>query len=277
MPGAQPVHLPVPQLPGLCRKSILCLESASQLPRAPFTSFSILPDEFKCPIKEEIALTSGEWEVLARHGSKVPESPYTPVHIPVHRHAHMALTPPDPESLWLLLHPHAPDLATRSCSAAEGRGGCTSHQQEILGLEAGLSVFPLLDPGGWGLAHLPCHQERPLGLLPLHEATCGHWWGPPWNCPASITGGQVCRILILQRDPLIRLSWSLPSLPAFIKVSWSKDSDRPKLSQVPKRRRRPTFLKPRAGWPVCCQEKGPGHPWAGGREGIHSSVNLHLI
>ncbi|XP_037679900.1 dipeptidyl peptidase 9 isoform X4 [Choloepus didactylus] len=27
-------------------------------------------DEFKCPIKEEIALTSGEWEVLARHGSK---------------------------------------------------------------------------------------------------------------------------------------------------------------------------------------------------------------
>ncbi|XP_048197894.1 dipeptidyl peptidase 9 isoform X2 [Perognathus longimembris pacificus] len=28
-------------------------------------------DEFKCPIKEEIALTSGEWEVLARHGSKI--------------------------------------------------------------------------------------------------------------------------------------------------------------------------------------------------------------
>nr|XP_012624691.1 dipeptidyl peptidase 9 isoform X3 [Microcebus murinus]XP_012624692.1 dipeptidyl peptidase 9 isoform X3 [Microcebus murinus]XP_020139416.1 dipeptidyl peptidase 9 isoform X3 [Microcebus murinus] len=28
-------------------------------------------DEFKCPIAEEIALTSGEWEVLARHGSKI--------------------------------------------------------------------------------------------------------------------------------------------------------------------------------------------------------------
>ncbi|GCC39931.1 hypothetical protein chiPu_0023736, partial [Chiloscyllium punctatum] len=27
-------------------------------------------DDFKCPIKEEIALTSGEWEVLARHGSR---------------------------------------------------------------------------------------------------------------------------------------------------------------------------------------------------------------
>lgn len=30
-----------------------------------------LADDFKCPIKEEIALTGGEWEVLARHGSKV--------------------------------------------------------------------------------------------------------------------------------------------------------------------------------------------------------------
>ncbi|XP_039589588.1 dipeptidyl peptidase 9 isoform X2 [Passer montanus] len=28
-------------------------------------------DDFKCPIKEEIALTGGEWEVLARHGSKI--------------------------------------------------------------------------------------------------------------------------------------------------------------------------------------------------------------
>ncbi|XP_038595974.1 dipeptidyl peptidase 9 isoform X2 [Tachyglossus aculeatus] len=28
-------------------------------------------DDFKCPIKEEIALTSGEWEVLARHGYKI--------------------------------------------------------------------------------------------------------------------------------------------------------------------------------------------------------------
>ncbi|XP_077835387.1 dipeptidyl peptidase 9 isoform X2 [Macaca mulatta] len=33
--------------------------------------FSPREDEFKCPIKEEIALTSGEWEVLARHGSKI--------------------------------------------------------------------------------------------------------------------------------------------------------------------------------------------------------------
>nr|XP_055227314.1 dipeptidyl peptidase 9 isoform X2 [Gorilla gorilla gorilla] len=33
--------------------------------------FSPGEDEFKCPIKEEIALTSGEWEVLARHGSKI--------------------------------------------------------------------------------------------------------------------------------------------------------------------------------------------------------------
>uniref|UniRef100_A0A665UJU5 dipeptidyl-peptidase IV n=1 Tax=Echeneis naucrates TaxID=173247 RepID=A0A665UJU5_ECHNA len=29
------------------------------------------PGDFKCAIKEEITLTSGEWEVLARHGSKI--------------------------------------------------------------------------------------------------------------------------------------------------------------------------------------------------------------
>lgn len=27
--------------------------------------------DFKCPVKEEIAITSGEWEVLGRHGSNV--------------------------------------------------------------------------------------------------------------------------------------------------------------------------------------------------------------
>ncbi|XP_058855005.1 dipeptidyl peptidase 8-like isoform X1 [Acipenser ruthenus] len=29
------------------------------------------PDDFKCPIKEELALTSGNWEVLGRHGSNI--------------------------------------------------------------------------------------------------------------------------------------------------------------------------------------------------------------
>ncbi|XP_038273755.2 dipeptidyl peptidase 8 [Dermochelys coriacea] len=29
------------------------------------------PSDFKCPIKEELAITSGEWEVLGRHGSSI--------------------------------------------------------------------------------------------------------------------------------------------------------------------------------------------------------------
>ncbi|MGH0188430.1 UNVERIFIED_CONTAM: hypothetical protein FKN15_029795 [Acipenser sinensis] len=29
------------------------------------------PDDFRCPIKEELALTSGNWEVLGRHGSNI--------------------------------------------------------------------------------------------------------------------------------------------------------------------------------------------------------------
>lgn len=173
--------------------------------------------------------------------------------------------------------PPRPDLATCSCSAAEGRGACTSTSRRSWVWKQGVCVSFV---GSWWVGPGPfCPATRSVhGLFPLHEATYGHWWGPLWNCPASITGGQVCRILTLQRDPFnqIVLEPSLP--PAFIKVSWSKDSDRPKLSQVPKRRCRPTFLKPRAGWPVCCQEKGPGHPWAENfREGIHSSVNLHLI
>lgn len=33
--------------------------------------FFIPVDDFKCQIKEEVTVTSGDWEVLARHGSKV--------------------------------------------------------------------------------------------------------------------------------------------------------------------------------------------------------------
>lgn len=32
---------------------------------------SLSPDDFKCPVKEEVTVTSGEWEVLANHGAKV--------------------------------------------------------------------------------------------------------------------------------------------------------------------------------------------------------------
>lgn len=37
----------------------------------PFLSLLLLLDDFKCQIEEEVTITSGEWEVLARHGSKV--------------------------------------------------------------------------------------------------------------------------------------------------------------------------------------------------------------
>ncbi|KAK1896950.1 Dipeptidyl peptidase 9 [Dissostichus eleginoides] len=32
-------------------------------------------DDFKCPVKEEVTITSGEWEVLANHGAKRSSSP----------------------------------------------------------------------------------------------------------------------------------------------------------------------------------------------------------
>jgi hypothetical protein len=51
-----------------------------------------LADEFKCPIKEEMALTSGEWEVLARHGSKVPSM--GPAHLWLCSSSHGHAAPP---------------------------------------------------------------------------------------------------------------------------------------------------------------------------------------
>lgn len=98
-------------------------------PSPPFLSF--LPDEFKCPIKEEIALTSGEWEVLARHGSKVPVSPYTLVHAHTHRHTHTwSLSRPlvlvtRPAPTWPLL---LPALLPPQFQRAQGLGDCGSNQ-----------------------------------------------------------------------------------------------------------------------------------------------------
>ncbi|XP_029356667.1 dipeptidyl peptidase 9-like isoform X2 [Echeneis naucrates] len=39
------------------------------------TAYRHSEDHFKCPIKEEVTLTSGEWEVLANHGAKRSSSP----------------------------------------------------------------------------------------------------------------------------------------------------------------------------------------------------------
>lgn len=112
-----------------------------RLPGAP--SALLLPlfaDEFKCAIKEEIALTSGEWEVLARHGSKVP----VPVHARARTRAHALRAPSR-------VCPHL--ASAPSCSApctvqyaqdrsrgrpGPGRRGCSEHL--------------VLDPAGWGLA-----------------------------------------------------------------------------------------------------------------------------
>jgi len=51
----------------LCELPLLVLSFGEDY----FIFMSFLLDDFKCLIKEEVALTGGEWEVLARHGSKV--------------------------------------------------------------------------------------------------------------------------------------------------------------------------------------------------------------
>lgn len=119
------------------------------LPRAPSALLPpLFPDEFKCAIKEEIALTSGEWEVLARHGSKVP----VPVHACAHTHEHTRSGPPPESPGRGSLCPH---LATApSCSAPCTVQYAQDRNQGHPGPgRRGGSEHLLLDPGGWGLAH----------------------------------------------------------------------------------------------------------------------------
>lgn len=40
-----------------------------------FFFLSLPSGDFKCPVKEEVTVTSGEWEVLANHGAKVKVLP----------------------------------------------------------------------------------------------------------------------------------------------------------------------------------------------------------
>lgn len=46
-----------------------CFTCLVQLCHESFAPLS--SDDFKCPVKEEVTVTSGEWEVLANHGAKV--------------------------------------------------------------------------------------------------------------------------------------------------------------------------------------------------------------
>lgn len=108
---------------------------------SPFTLFlSLFPDEFKCPVKEEIALTSGEWEVLARHGSKVPASPCTLARAQAHRHTLLvplktscACGSPAPLGHSSLLHCplHSPSMPKAKAGGTLGPG-CRALPEHIL-------------------------------------------------------------------------------------------------------------------------------------------------
>lgn len=50
------------------RSELISLSDSAPSPRP---SLSMSSDDFMCLVKEEVSLTSGEWEVLANHGAKV--------------------------------------------------------------------------------------------------------------------------------------------------------------------------------------------------------------
>lgn len=210
MPGARLFHMPVPQLPGLCSESILCFESASQLPWAPFTSFPILPDEFKCPIKEEIALTSGEWEVLARHGSKVPESPHTPVYIHVHRHTHTVLTPSDPETCGFSSTPTPPTWPPALALQLRAMGAALPTSRRSWVRKQGCLRFLcwILVVGAWPI--LPATRSVHLASFGCMKIPVDNGGAHRGTTLHSSLGARSAEFLILWRDPLIRRPGALP-------------------------------------------------------------------
>lgn len=137
-----------------------------RLPRAPSAFLlSLFPDEFKCAIKEEIALTSGEWEVLARHGSKVP----VPVHACAHTRAHALRAPSRALVLVAPSVPTWPPLPPALLPAQFSTPRTTTRDTLVQDAGAVLSTSCWILVGG-GLARSVYRSVKPLVL---RRAVCG--------------------------------------------------------------------------------------------------------
>ncbi|NXP39891.1 DPP9 peptidase, partial [Leiothrix lutea] len=99
-------------------------------------------DDFKCPIKEEIALTAGEWEVLARHGSKIWVNEATKLvyfqgtkDTPLEHHLYV-VSYECPGEIVRLTSPGF----SHSCSMSQVGGGCVSQEEPLVwfGVEGAL-------------------------------------------------------------------------------------------------------------------------------------------
>ncbi|XP_025312830.1 dipeptidyl peptidase 9 isoform X3 [Canis lupus familiaris] len=132
-------------------------------------------DEFKCPIKEEIALTSGEWEVLARHGSKIWVNEETKLvyfqgtkDTPLEHHLYVVSY----ESAGEIVRLTTPGFS-HSCSMSQNFDMFISHYSSV-GTPPCVHVYKLSGPDDD-----PLHKQPRFWASMMEAASCPPDYVPP--------------------------------------------------------------------------------------------------
>ncbi|XP_068393324.1 dipeptidyl peptidase 9 isoform X2 [Eschrichtius robustus] len=137
--------------------------------------FSPGEDEFKCPIKEEITLTSGEWEVLARHGSKIWVNEETKLvyfqgtkDTPLEHHLYVVSY----ESAGEIVRLTTPGFS-HSCSMSQNFDMFISHYSSV-GTPPCVHVYKLSGPDDD-----PLHKQPRFWASMMEAASCPPDYVPP--------------------------------------------------------------------------------------------------
>ncbi|XP_040846591.1 dipeptidyl peptidase 9 isoform X8 [Ochotona curzoniae] len=132
-------------------------------------------DEFKCPIKEEVALTSGEWEVLARHGSKIWVNEETKLvyfqgtkDTPLEHHLYVVSY----EAAGEIVRLTTPGFS-HSCSVSQNFDMFVSHYSSV-STPPCVHVYKLSGPD-----HDPLHKQPRFWASMMEAASCPPDYIPP--------------------------------------------------------------------------------------------------
>ncbi|XP_016345025.1 dipeptidyl peptidase 9 isoform X1 [Sinocyclocheilus anshuiensis] len=154
--------------------------------------YSPADDDFKCPIEEEVTLTSGEWEVLARHGSKIWVNEETKLvyfqgtkDTPLEHHLYVVSYESPGETVRLT----KPGFS-HSCSVSQNFDMFISHYSNV-STPPCVHVYKLM-----GSDSDPLHKEPEFWASMMEAAGCPADYVPPeiFSFPAS-SGFQIYGML----------------------------------------------------------------------------------
>uniref|UniRef100_A0A671QGS7 dipeptidyl-peptidase IV n=1 Tax=Sinocyclocheilus anshuiensis TaxID=1608454 RepID=A0A671QGS7_9TELE len=149
-------------------------------------------NDFKCPIEEEVTLTSGEWEVLARHGSKIWVNEETKLvyfqgtkDTPLEHHLYVVSYESPGETVRLT----KPGFS-HSCSVSQNFDMFISHYSNV-STPPCVHVYKLM-----GSDSDPLHKEPEFWASMMEAAGCPADYVPPeiFSFPAS-SGFQIYGML----------------------------------------------------------------------------------